>query len=491
FIFVIMLTIRCDIVIEEFGADKCTIKRRIVLKDSQLAAVRDDIRQILLRVTPLGSSKSSKMVIKSFGYPVIDLDMHKRFIGQGKASISLPVHSVRLMLSNCPPDKLRLFLATLRLKVNATQTTLFRKPIISDAPPTSLSLLEELSPLRLPPSCILSPSSRSSQQVLTGPLQVSTPVRQSKSSKPRYRSFSRALHQTSSAHCHADLQMKVIDLVNQGRNIFCTGGAGTGKSYLIRRVIGLLPPDRTAITASTGTAANLIGGITVHAFSGVGDLLSMEIGGSVEDNKAWLSALRTRLCGSPSIVAHWKKIRHLIIDEISMLSAEVFTRLEQLAQETRCPSDPDNIRVQNPFGGIQVVLFGDFFQLPPVKKNGQAQFAFESPCWKRCRLATVELQHSWRQSDDPDLSRLLTAAREGKCPEWMQQLLKSRCVPNREPPENESSIVPTRLCTHRSDADAWNLRMLNALQGTFKNQVMDRFSTTEIALVVQYLWIGI
>ncbi|KAF8571313.1 hypothetical protein P879_01257, partial [Paragonimus westermani] len=99
---------------------------------------------------------------------------------------------------------------------------------------------------------------------------------------------------------------------------------------------------------------------------------------------------------------------------------------------------------------------------------GQAEFAFESPCWKRCRLATVELQHSWRQSDDPDLARLLTAAREGKCPEWMQQLLKSRCVPNREPPENESSLVPTRLCTHRSDADAWNLRMLNALQGDGK-----------------------
>ncbi|KAF8561010.1 hypothetical protein P879_11429 [Paragonimus westermani] len=387
------LTIRCDIVIEEFATDKCTIRRRIVLKDSQLAAVRDDIRQILLRVTPLGSSRSSKMVIKSFGYPVIDLDLHKRFIGQGKASISLPVHFVRLMLSNCPPDKLRLFLATLRLKVKAIQTTLFKKPIIPDAPPTSLSLLEELSPLRLPPSCsavhgmilppnvskilpdqLLSPSSRSSQQVLTGPLQVSTPVRQSKSSKPRYRSFSRALHQISSAQCHANLQMKVIDLVNQGRNIFCTGGAGTGKSHLIRRVIGLLPPDRTAITASTGTAANLIGGITVHAFSGVGDLLSMEIGGSVEDNKAWLSALRTRLCGSPSIVAHWKKIRHLIIDEISMLSAEVFTRLEQLAQETRCSSDPDNIRLQNPFGGIQVILFGDFFQLPPVKKNVSLRF---------------------------------------------------------------------------------------------------------------------
>ncbi|KAF7233613.1 hypothetical protein EG68_11901 [Paragonimus skrjabini miyazakii] len=389
------LTIRCDIVIEEFATDKCTIRRRIVLKDSQLAAVRDDIRQILLRVTPLGGSRSSKMVIKSFGYPVVNLDLHKRFIGQGKASISLPVHSVRLMLSNCPPDKLRLFLATLRSKVKAIQTTFFRKPIIPDAPPTSLSLLEELSPLRLPPSCsavrgmlhppnvskilpdqVLSSPGRSSPQVLPGPLQISTPIRQPSSSKPRCRSFSHVLHRNSSAQYGADLQMKVIDLIHQGRNIFCTGGAGTGKSYLIRRVIGLLPPNHTAITASTGTAANLIGGTTVHAFSGVGDLLSMEIGGLVEDNKAWLSALRTRLCGSPSVVAHWKKIRHLIIDEISMLSAEMFTRLEQLAQETRCPSDPDNIKVQNPFGGIQMILFGDFFQLPPVKKNVSLRFTY-------------------------------------------------------------------------------------------------------------------
>ncbi|KAF5394302.1 hypothetical protein PHET_11877 [Paragonimus heterotremus] len=250
------LTIRCDIVIEEFATDKCTIRRRIVLKDSQLAAVRDDIRQILLRVTPLGDSRSSKMVVKSFGYPVVNLDLHKRFIGQGKASISLPVHSVRLMLSNCPPDKLRLFLATLRSKVKAIQTSFFRKPIIPDAPPTSLSLLEELSPLRLPPACsvvhgtlhppnvpkilsdqVLSSSSRSLQQVLPGFLQISTPIHQSKSSKPRCRSFSHVLHRTSSAQHGANLQMKVIDLIHQGRNIFCTGGAGTGKSYLIRRVI--------------------------------------------------------------------------------------------------------------------------------------------------------------------------------------------------------------------------------------------------------------
>ncbi|KAF6773913.1 hypothetical protein AHF37_10166 [Paragonimus kellicotti] len=123
--------------------------------------------------------------------------------------------------------------------------------------------------------------------------------------------------------------------------------------------------------------------------------------------------------------------------------------------------------------------------------NGQAEFAFESSCWKRCRFATVELQHSWRQSDDPDLARLLAAAREGKCPEWMQQLLRSRCVPSEQLPENKSSLVPTRLCTHRNDADAWNLRMLNTLQGTLENQIMGRILATEIVLVVQYLWISI
>ncbi|CAH8610055.1 unnamed protein product [Dicrocoelium dendriticum] len=454
--------LRCATIIEELAPDMCTIQRRISLRESLLAIVRDDSRRIVLRVTPIDEPRSGKMIIRSLGYVVTTFDLHKRFVSTGKATISVPSHPVRIMLSNCPPDRLRLFLANLRSKVRHTKTSVVKKPVTSDALPTSLSLLNEVSPLRLPlrPIDNNSPSTNSKE---SGPALTSTPVRPTLD-----RTYSHVTSTYSSENIRgADLQLQVVHFVKQGRNIFCTGGAGTGKSHLIRRIIGILPPDYTAVTASTGTAANLIGGTTVHAFSGIGDLFASDSNETKEASEAWLSSLRARLLSLPSVVSRWRKTRHLIIDEISMLSSWTLTRLELLALETRCPSEErTNIP---PFGGIQVLVFGDFFQLPPVTKNGPTKFAFESPSWKRCNFTCIELSHSWRQSDDPVLARLLSSAREGICPEWAQSLLKSRLQSNISiDSRKKDDLTATRLCTHRADAEAWNSKMLSALKGEEK-----------------------
>ncbi|KAH8859754.1 ATP-dependent DNA helicase PIF1 [Schistosoma japonicum] len=490
------LSVRCSVVIEELASDKCTVKRRIALRESQISAVRDDLQQILIRITPMDNSSCKKMIKKSMGYPVIELDLYKSFLSQGKATICLPVHSVRLMISNCPPDKLRLFLGTLRTKFKAQRTNILKRLTVPDAPPTSVSLLEEISPLPLPrkisrscPKVIepfpcdmsainfkqepISPTcSPKHESIHTAPL-VSTPVRKVavKIRKDNDRSFGHIYDlwkSDTSSHPGHDQQMAVINYIKQGYNVFCTGGAGTGKSQLIRRVVGLLPPEYTAVTASTGTAANLINGLTIHAFSGLGSLLESNLRMDKDNFLAWINLLRTRLKFRPDIVARWQKLRHLVIDEISMLSNRLFTRLELLA--TECRHSMNRNSEHQAFGGIQLVVFGDFFQLPPVVHLSESnnKFAFQSSSWVKCHFRVIELTHSWRQFDDPKLAHLLSVIREGQCPEWAVKILRSRLVSELDNDQDKSKAMATRLCTHRADADAWNQRKLDELPGSCK-----------------------
>ncbi|RTG83897.1 ATP-dependent DNA helicase PIF1 [Schistosoma bovis] len=488
------LSLRCSVVIEELASDKCTVKRRTALRESQISAVRDELQQILIRITPMNNSGCKKMVKKSMGYPVIELDLYKNFLSQGKATICLPVHSVRIMISNCPPDKLRFFLATLRTKLKTQKTHVLKRPVPPDAPPTSISLLEELSPLPLPKkinshpkviepfSCDMSvinfqdevPNTCSPRcgSLHPTPL-VSTPVRKvaAKSRGDTNRSFGHIFDSResdiSSQKGH-DEQMTVINFVKQGCNVFCTGGAGTGKSHLIRRVVGLLPPEHTAVTASTGSAANIIGGLTVHAFSGLGGLLESDLKMDKDNILVWMEILRTRLKFRPDIVTRWQKLQYLVIDEISMLSSRLFTRLELIA--TECRRSMNKLSEQKAFGGIQLVIFGDFFQLPPVVHPSEShnKFAFQSSSWAKCRFRVIELTHSWRQSNDPKLAHLLSVIREGQCPQWAVERLRSRLVSELVNDQNKPKIIATRLCTHRADADAWNQRKLSELPGSFK-----------------------
>uniref|UniRef100_A0A095BZ99 ATP-dependent DNA helicase n=1 Tax=Schistosoma haematobium TaxID=6185 RepID=A0A095BZ99_SCHHA len=399
------LSLRCSVVIEELASDKCTVKRRTALRESQISAVRDELQQILIRITPMNNSGCKKMVKKSMGYPVIELDLYKNFLSQGKATICLPVHSVRIMISNCPPDKLRFFLATLRTKLKTQKTHVLKRPVPPDAPPTSISLLEELSPLPLP---------------------------------KKINSHPKVIEPFS-------CDMSVINFQD-----------------------GLLPPEHTAVTASTGSAANIIGGLTVHAFSGLGGLLESDLKMDKDNILVWMEILRTRLKFRPDIVTRWQKLQYLVIDEISMLSSRLFTRLELIA--TECRRSMNKISEQKAFGGIQLVIFGDFFQLPPVVHPSEShnKFAFQSSSWAKCRFRVIELTHSWRQSNDPKLAHLLSVIREGQCPQWAVERLRSRLVSELVNDQNKPKIIATRLCTHRADADAWNQRKLSELPGSFK-----------------------
>lgn len=185
-------------------------------------------------------------------------------------------------------------------------------------------------------------------------------------------------------------QRRVQDLViNQSKSVFFTGSAGTGKSVLMRSIIAELrkkyirEPDRVAVTASTGLAACNIGGVTLHSFGGIG------LG------KEDVPALVKKIKRNQKAKNRWLKTKILIIDEISMVDGDLFDKLEAIARSMR-----NNGR---PFGGIQLVITGDFFQLPPVpeydNKSRGVKFAFDAGTWSTAIHHTIGLTEVFRQKD--------------------------------------------------------------------------------------------
>jgi ATP-dependent DNA helicase PIF1 len=187
-----------------------------------------------------------------------------------------------------------------------------------------------------------------------------------------------------------DEQNRVKELVvNQGKSVFFTGSAGTGKSVLMRAIIAALKKkyvregDRVAVTASTGLAACNIGGVTLHSFGGIG------LG--KEDTPTLLKKIKR----NSKAKNRWLRTKVLIVDEISMVDGDLFDKLEEIARGMR-----NNGR---PFGGIQLVITGDFFQLPPVPDHNQkgrgVKFAFDAATWNTAIHHTIGLTEVFRQKD--------------------------------------------------------------------------------------------
>lgn len=175
-------------------------------------------------------------------------------------------------------------------------------------------------------------------------------------------------------------------VVDEGKSIFFTGSAGTGKSVLMRSIINKLrnkyhkEPDRLAVTASTGLAAVNIDGTTLHSFAGIG------LG------KEPATELLKKIRRTPKTRQRWIRTKVLIIDEVSMIDGDLFDKLEQVARIIRNNGSP--------FGGIQLVVTGDFFQLPPVpEKDRAAKFSFDAATWNTCIEHTILLTHVFRQKD--------------------------------------------------------------------------------------------
>lgn len=179
-------------------------------------------------------------------------------------------------------------------------------------------------------------------------------------------------------------------VVEKGQSVFFTGPAGTGKSVLMRAIISELKkkfarePERVAVTASTGLAACNIGGMTLHSFAGIG------LG------KEDIQTLVKKIRRNQKAKTRWLKTKVLIIDEISMVDGELFDKLSQIGRIIR-----NNGR---PWGGIQLVITGDFFQLPPVpdkdlNKQRDVKFAFDAATWNMSIDHTIGLTEVFRQRD--------------------------------------------------------------------------------------------
>lgn len=238
-------------------------------------------------------------------------------------------------------------------------------------------------------------------------------------------------------------QQKIVAAVLAGESIFFTGGAGTGKSFLLNKLIRLLNPAVTAVTASTALAASQLGGVTLHKWAAAGcagDVVGMA----------------QMLKRQPSACSRWRRTKTLVIDEISMVDGEFFDKLEALSRAVRGS--------ELPFGGLQLVLAGDFLQLPPVWRQGSPQrFCFESAAWRRAVKRTFELTEVFRQKGDDEFCALLNEVRFGELSEASAQALLARL--SAEAPGADA----TRLMPLRSEVEAANARGLFALDGELES----------------------
>lgn len=247
-------------------------------------------------------------------------------------------------------------------------------------------------------------------------------------------------------------QNQAFDLLSLGKNVFLTGAAGAGKTYLLNRFIRHLK-DRgiaVAVTASTGIAATHLQGTTIHSWSGIG----------VKD--AVTQKDLEKLFGDSRIKRNYKNARVLVIDEISMLHPHQLDMVDTIARYIRGREEP--------FGGIQLVLCGDFFQLPPVSRSpegGETRFAFEAASWQQGNFFTCYLQEQHRQGDDPLLT-VLNDIRSGNAGEHTKVPLRTRY--KKEP---EGSTRATKLYARNINVDSINeaeLAKLPALEREFSMQ---------------------
>ncbi|GEQ70582.1 hypothetical protein JCM33374_g4260 [Metschnikowia sp. JCM 33374] len=243
----------------------------------------------------------------------------------------------------------------------------------------------------------------------------------------------------------SDEQLAIVDaVVKRGDNVFFTGSAGTGKSVVLRSVVAELyrkyGQNFVGVTASTGLAACNIKGQTIHKYLGIG------LGtGSPMD-------LANRIRKNPLTRKKWSSLKVLLIDEISMIDGRLFTKIDEIAKVLR--------NSKAPFGGIQIVCCGDFFQLPPVDPEGKGQYCFHSPSWKSAMKHTIVLRKVFRQEGDNELIDMLNALREGVFSEESLRLFHSL----KRQVHYEDGIEPTELFPTRNEVKRANDSRLMKLQ---------------------------
>lgn len=238
-------------------------------------------------------------------------------------------------------------------------------------------------------------------------------------------------------------QKQALAVMMSGANVFLTGAPGAGKTYVLNEFINraMRAGKRVAVTASTGIAASHLGGTTIHSWSGLG-ILDQLTGDDLR-----------RLGSSEKLIKRYNAADTLVIDEISMLHGQRLDMVNRLAKVLRGSEEP--------FGGLQVILVGDLFQLPPVSRNTQElDFAHMSQAWQELDLRICYITEQHRQSGNDALLAFLEAMRRAEIMDDQYEVITDRL--NRQPAEDQ---VVTRLYSHNIDVDTINQRHLEALPG--------------------------
>ncbi|KAL1528927.1 hypothetical protein AB1Y20_010249 [Prymnesium parvum] len=426
--------LECTVTLQQVCARGGHAVRTTTFKQSVIAYCIDESDRRVLRV---GRDRNAQE------FPVLGgVQLMTQFVRNGKATLILLKRSINLLLSDADPTALQQFCSALktggqpRQQVELVVEGVPKRSI--DSLPTGSSTSHDVvravgvhssMPLAsLPPSQMNSPSSRAPGKK----------ARDQGRPSPTWRTPPRANRNLRSEEFTQE-QKAVMRAACDGHSIFFTGGAGVGKTFLLREIVEHLPSSSTFVTASTGMAACQAGGVTIHHWAGIG-------GGDRPIDELVAMAIRKR-------GMQWRSAKCLVIDEVSMLDGALFDKLEEIARRVRNNSSP--------FGGLQLVLCGDFFQLPPVARDGNFKFAFEAHSWPRCVERTFELTQIFRQSEHAFIDAL-RQIRLGRAPASARALLQ-QCE-NREL-DNDDGIVATRLFTHKDDCDTMNKKKLKELDG--------------------------
>ncbi|CAB3234137.1 unnamed protein product [Arctia plantaginis] len=424
----------------EWMTPQGSISRKINYKTASLRLIRNEFREIFMEISN-DKSAAVKLALKS-------INVFKKFMAEGKASVKFQDAGCTLFISNAPPTNLVSFLRTIFVKMTgdkeqSANTTPSKQSMRSKLLSSKAQAFEEISPVTV--ADVHNAKKKISKATVTTPSPPSKKRKMDESSRgPAPKKLYSPSPLTTTSTLNPE-QQRVLEACLSGKNVFFTGSAGTGKSFLLKRIVAALPPDVTVPTASTGVAACHVGGTTLHAFAGIGD------------GSGTLENLCEKAVKLPLVAQKWRKCKHLIIDEISMVDGIFFEKLEAVARYVR--------KNDKPFGGIQLILCGDFLQLPPVVEKGKTgkRFCFQSPCWDKCIELCFELKQVHRQNDSEFIS-ILNSIRIGRVTKEISDRLTGT---SRQKIESDG-ILATRLCSHTNDSKMINDSKLSDLEGEQK-----------------------
>lgn len=214
----------------------------------------------------------------------------------------------------------------------------------------------------------------------------------------------------------------------EGKNLFITGQAGVGKSFLINQFINYYRENleeenkKIYVTSLTGISALIVGGQTIHRYCGIGT------------GEKGIDELIKNIMRNPKAKQRYFNTKVLIIDEISMMNPDLFDKIDLIFRKMR--------KIDKPFGGIQLIVSGDLLQLPPVKADG---FVFDAFNWEECISEVIYLNEVMRQSDDIFI-RILNKIRVGMVDDEVQRVLEDRR--SMEIVDN-NGILPSKLFSKR------------------------------------------